>query len=83
MSMGKKTSFADEVAALPPEPDTRHKTWFDVLPAEDKEQLLEFRQCYKAGRYKDKKIGQLIAIVQQKYNVQRKRHAVEAWLKSD
>ncbi len=81
--MGKKTSFADEVAELPPTADTRHKTWFDMLPPADKEELLEFRQCWKAGRYQDKTLAQLAIAVQQKYGVQRSRHAIEVWIKSD
>lgn len=42
--------LADDVAAAVPR-DAARKTWFESLPAEAVEELLELRQRYQAGAY--------------------------------
>lgn len=43
-------SLADDVAAAVPQ-DAPRKTWFDMLPPEAVDELLELRRRYQAGLY--------------------------------
>lgn len=75
--MAKKPTLADELEAMPP---PRRRNWFDALPPESKESLLEVRRRFVAGKLSHLSMSAIWRHCRKKMDGVPKRDGFREWM---